>query len=369
MYCTIVHKMSGLGEQRERREADVVVIGGGIVGAATTLALARSGAAVALVEREAAGAAMGSSKGDSRIFCPAPYPDESYLELGVRALERWRAIESQAGRELLVHTGALTTGAFAERAAAALRLAEQPAQLLDADEVRRRFGVDTQGRRALHQPEAGVIRAAQAHSTVLELAAAAGAALHHGEAVVAIEPDASGVTVTTRRHRYRCETAVVAAGPWSRSLLAQAGIDLAATVSAQTIVYLSLRDGVRRPSALIDFDGDEPYALFDPRYGLKVALHARGLDAGDAAEPPEVDSAAAAEVERWARRAYPGIVEASAGVEACFYTRTPGERFVIERHGPVVVVSACNGQGFQFAPETGERAARVAVGATEASPA
>ena len=125
-----------------------------------------------------------------------------------------------------------------------------------------------------------MIRAAQAHSTVLELAAAAGAALHHGEAVVAIEPDASGVTVTTRRHRYRCETAVVAAGPWSRSLLAQAGIDLAARVSAQTIAYLSLRDGVRRPSALIDFDGDEPYALFDPRYGLKVALHARGLDAG-----------------------------------------------------------------------------------------
>ena len=33
--------------------------------------------------------------------------------------------------------------------------AEQPAELLDADDARRRFGVDTDGRTALHQPEAG----------------------------------------------------------------------------------------------------------------------------------------------------------------------------------------------------------------------
>ena len=176
--CTVrsYTNLSGLGEQRERIEADVVVIGGGIVGAATTLALARRGAAVALVEREAAGPAMGSSKGDARIFCPAPYPDESYLELGLRALERWRAIESQAGRELLVRTGALTTEPFAERAAAALRLAGQPAELLDADEVRRRFGVDTR------RPDRAASTRGRGHprrarpSTVLELAAAAGAA-------------------------------------------------------------------------------------------------------------------------------------------------------------------------------------------------
>lgn len=346
-----------------------MVIGGGIVGAATALALARRGGSVALVERDAPGPAQGSSKGGARIFCPAPYPDESYLELGLRALEGWRAIESQAGRELLVRTGALTTGRFAERAAGALRAAGEPAQLLDADDARRQFGVDTDGRSALHQAEAGVIHAARAHEAMLRLAAEAGAAVHHGEPVIAIEPDATGVTVTTRRVRCRCETAVVAAGPWSRALLAPAGIELEATVSAQTIAHLSVREGARTPIALMDFDGDEPYGLFDPQYGLKVAFHTRGLDAGDVGGPPEIEPAAVVELERWARQAYPGVVDASAGVDACFYTRTPDERFVIRRHGHVVVVSACNGQGFQFAPETGERAARIAVGAAEASPA
>ena len=346
-----------------------MVIGGGIVGAATALALARRGAGVALVEREGAGPAQGSSKGSARIFCPAPYPDESYLELGLRALEGWRAIESRAGRQLLVRTGALTTGRFAERAAGALQAAGEPAQLLGADDALRRFGVDTDGRTALHQAEAGVIHAARAHEAILRLAAEAGAAVHHSDSVVAIEPDSTEVTVTTRRVRYRCETTVVAAGPWSRALLAPAGIELEATVSAQTIAYLSVREGAGTPVALMDFDGDEPYGLFDPEYGLKVAFHTRGLDAGDAGGPPDIEPAAVAELERWARRAYPGVVDASAGVEGCFYTRTPDERFVIRRHGPVVVVSACNGQGFQFAPETGERAARIAVGAAEASPA
>jgi sarcosine oxidase len=369
MYCTIVHELADLREQHGRRQADVVVIGGGIVGAATALALARRGAAVVLVEREPDPAARGSSKGGARIFCPAPYPDEAYLELGVRALERWRAIESQAGRELLVYTGALTTGRFVERAEAALRAAGQPAELLDADDVRRRFGVDTEGRSAIHQAEAGIIRADRAHAAVLELAAEAGTALHRGETAATIEPDSSGATVTTRSVRYRCETAVVAAGPWSRALLAPAGIELEASVTAQTVVYLNVDDAMPPPIALMDFDADEPYGLFDPHHGLKAALHGRGLEAGDTTRPPEADPTAAVEVERWARRAYPGSVGARTAVDACLYTRTPGERFVIERHGAVVVVSACNGQGFQFAPETGERAARIAVGATEASAA
>jgi sarcosine oxidase len=43
------------------------------------------------------------------------------------------------------------------------------------------------------------------------------------------------------------------------------------------------------------------------------------------------------------------------------YTNTPDERFILERRGRVVAGSACNGQGFQFAPETGERLARLAA--------
>jgi sarcosine oxidase len=41
------------------------------------------------------------------------------------------------------------------------------------------------------------------------------------------------------------------------------------------------------------------------------------------------------------------------------YTNTLDERFIIERHGRVVVGSACSGHGFKFAPAVGEQLAAL----------
>jgi sarcosine oxidase len=345
---------------------EVIVVGGGVVGAATALALADRGEAVTLIEREGALAAMGSSKGGARIFAPAAYPDESYLEMGLRALERWRAIEADSGRDLLIETGALTVGGFAERALASLQAAGERVELVSADEAQRRFGVDTDGRPAVHQPAAGVIRADQAHAALIELADSRGVSVRRGEVVRAIDPGSDGADVVTDSGGHSCGTVVVAAGPWSAPLLATAGIELRAKVTAQTVVQLRLRADAPRPVALMDFDGDEPYGLWDPAGTLKVAFHSRGDERGLSA-PPRVASGALADLEAWAARTYPAMTAERVDADACFYTWTPREEFVIERHGPVVVAAACNGQGCQFAPETGDRVARVAVGAAEVS--
>jgi sarcosine oxidase len=349
-------------------EGELVVVGGGVVGAATALALARHGEAVSLIERSAADVATGSSKGGARIFAPAAHPDESYLEIGLRALEGWRAIEAESGRELLVTTGALTVGAFAESALASLQAAGEEAELVSPEDARRRFGVDPGGRPGVHQPNAGVIRADEAHATLLDLAEGAGASIQRGETVIAIESDDGAANVVTDRGGYPCRSVVVAAGPWSATLLAAAGIELRARVTAQTVVHFRLQADAAEPIALMDFDGDEPYGLWDPAAGLKVAFHSRG-ETADPTAPPEGDPRTVADLEEWAARAYPEIAGERVAVEACLYTWTPRERFVIERHGPVVVAAACNGQGFQFAPETGERIARVAISAREASAA
>ena len=101
-----------------------MVIGGGVVGAATALAAKRRGASVALVERASLGPRRrGSSRDTARIYCPAAYPDNSYLEMGLRALERWRGIEAEAGERLLSPTGVVSVGGFAVRQVDALQAA------------------------------------------------------------------------------------------------------------------------------------------------------------------------------------------------------------------------------------------------------
>ena len=178
--CTVrSYRLWHRTRQHPGNRVDVLVIGGGIVGAAAALAAARRGQRVALVEAGSLAAARGSSKGTARIYAPAAYPDETYLELGLRALERWSELEAEAGETLLQRTGALSRGDFAEREMPALREAGVAADFLSPAAALDRFGVDLpDDAPLLHQPDAGVIHADRARRALLRIAAAAGAELH-----------------------------------------------------------------------------------------------------------------------------------------------------------------------------------------------
>ncbi len=345
-----------------------------MVGAAAALAVARSGLRVALLERSPFAAAGGSSKGTARIYAPAAYPDNAYLEAALRALESWRALEAASGQRLLWPTGALHRGAFAERQLEALRAAGAEAQAVSAREARRRFGVEPAGDAPLvHQPDAGVIRADRARAALLAAARAAGADLRDGEQVLELAPGADSVAIRTDRARWACAAAIVTAGPWARGLLAGAGIECPLEVSLQTVAYFELADRAAPPVALIDYEGDEPYACWDPARGLKAAFHALGpaVEPGTDGTGGQPDAAVVERVTRWLAASYPGTASTKPAADTCMYTNAPGERFVLERHGRIVVGSACSGHGFQFAPETGERLARLAaeVAAPELQPA
>ena len=121
-----------------------------------------------------------------------------------------------------------------------------------------------------------MIRADRALATLLRLAGEAGVELCEEEAVTAITASDDSVEVVTARRSLRAATAVVAAGPWSRALLAGVGIEVPLTVTRQTVAYFELSNPEARPAALIDYEGDEPYALWDPVRGLKASLHQRG---------------------------------------------------------------------------------------------
>jgi sarcosine oxidase len=341
---------------------DVVVIGGGVVGAATARATARCGASVALLERGSLTTAPGSSRGTARIIAPAAYPDDSYLQSGLRALEEWRALESSSGTSFLDLRGALLAGALAEAFAGALEKAGVEFERLSAGAVEDRFGIA--GLRAepiLYQPEAGVIRADRARDVLLRAGVELGVQVHQHERVVALEVDGDAVDVRTTRRTWRCTRVVVAAGPWTRGMLAEVGIDLPLSVSSQSVAYFRRPARAKAVPALIEFEGDEPYALIDPARGLKAALHRRGPEV-DPGRPWEItDTAALERIGAWVSSRFPGVTPEPTHVEACLYTNTPDERFILRREGPIVIGSACDGQGFQFAPDTGESLARLAL--------
>ena len=338
---------------RRSDSADVVVIGGGVVGAATARSLARGGTSVALLEQGSLAEAEGSSRGTARIIAPAPYPDAEYLERGMRALAEWRALETASGESLLIPCGALYEGEGIEAFAGEWERVGVEIERLSPAGAQTRFGftgIDADP--LLFQRAAGVLGADRAWRTLLEAAEAEGAQLCEREAALEVAVHDGRCEVRTAERTWECEQAVLVAGPWTKSLAAELGIELALEVSSQSVAYFEPPPGLERMPALMSFDGDEPYALIDPARGLKAALHRRGPEVGpgewDLVDPEAVDRIAA-----WAETRFPGLDPRPIRTEACLYTNTADERFLVERRDALLIASACSGQGFGFAPDTG----------------
>jgi sarcosine oxidase len=330
-------------------QAEVVVVGAGIMGSATAWALARAGHEVLLVEQFRVGHEHGSSHGRSRIVRLA-YPEVEFVELAKEAFVGWRELEQESGHELLELNGLLElVESSGQSSQDALEAAGAEYELLDADAARSRWPVGVpDGWTALFQPEAGIVRADLAHRAFVDGALAHGARLEEETRVESLDDvDAKAVVVT--------------AGPWIKEFFA----DLPVRTTRETVAYFR-REGRPLPS-VVQLDpetrGHAMYSLHDPTNGLKAGAHHAGVEV-----PPggrsEADPALVARIAEWVARTYPDADPDPVAAETCMYTTTPDEHFILERRGKVVIGSACSGHGFKFAPAIGTRLASMAAEAS-----
>jgi sarcosine oxidase len=329
-----------------RVQAEVAVVGAGIMGSATAYALARQGHDVLLVEQFHIGHELGSSHGRSRIVRLA-YPEVEFVELAKEAFVGWRELEQESGQELLELNGLLELVEDSGKSSRdALEAAGAEYELLDAAGARSRWPVGIpDGWTALFQPEAGIVRADLAHRAFVERALAHGARLVEETRVESLDDvDAKAIVVT--------------AGPWVKSFFP----DLPVRTTRETVAYFR-REGEPLPS-VVQLDpqtrGHAMYSLHDPVHGLKAGAHHEGAEVGpeDEAGP---DPALVARIAEWVARTYPDADPDPVAAQTCMYTTTADEHFILERRGNVVIGSACSGHGFKFAPAIGSRLATMAA--------
>lgn len=170
------------------RTYEHVVVGAGVMGAATAMNLARAGKKVLLVERFHVGHDRGSSHGRSRIF-RLSYRDAEYVRMAQEARELWRALEHDAGEMLLHVSGGLDAGEGVEQNAAALAECDAPFEIVDAYDARTRWPLAFEtGESVLWQPDAGVVLTDLAVGTFVGQAVRAGAEVQEGLEIASLEP-------------------------------------------------------------------------------------------------------------------------------------------------------------------------------------
>ena len=327
-------------------QAEVVVVGAGVMGAATARALAQQGRDVLLVEQFEVGHTRGSSHGRSRIVRLA-YPEVEFVELAQEAFAGWRELEQESGQQLLELNGLLELVESAGQSSQdALEAVGAEYELLGAGEARGRWPVGVpEGWTALFQPEAGIVRSDLAHRALVDGAVANGARLQENTHIESLDD-------------VEAKAVVVTAGAWVTDLVP----DLPVHTTRETVAYFR-REGEPLPS-IVALDpvtrGHAMYSLHDPEHGLKAGAHHAGARVGPDV-PGEADPALVERIIDWVARTYPDADPDPVAAETCMYTTTADEHFILERHGKVVIGSACSGHGFKFAPAVGARLATLAA--------
>jgi sarcosine oxidase len=320
----------------------VAVVGAGVMGCAAAWALRDRGADVTVYEQFELDTRRGSSHGRSRIFRIA-YPDPYWIRFAQEAYAGWRDLERASGEQLLGLYGLVELASdSALTSARALDECGVAYRLLDAGEVRSLGAVLPDGWTALHTDDAGVVFADRARHAFLDVA---GADVQTGNRIESVdELDADVVVVT--------------AGSWVARLVP--GVPV--SVTRETLAYFR-REGPPPPS-IVDLNaetgGHGMYSLHDPVHGLKAGAHHAGSPA-DPDSDGEPDPAIVARISAWVRERFPDVDPEPVEADACLYTLTADQSFVLDRRGNVVVGSACSGHGFKFAPAVGRRLAELAL--------
>ncbi len=247
----------------ERRE--IVIVGGGIMGASALFEFARRGVDALLLERDPSFGGRDSSKTAGIIR--THYSNPEVVRMAIRGREIFRDLPSLTGGPAVLHDiGYVFLASVENLDGARSNVAMQRLQGATVEELgpselgRFAPGASTAGVGALfYEAQSGYADPVPAAEAFVEAARAQGATARCGVEVHELVRDGDRITgVTTEQGFIPAGAVVLAAGAWSRPLAATAGVDLPVTWSVEQELLLSVPSEVA-PTASISNSVDAVY--------------------------------------------------------------------------------------------------------------
>jgi glycine/D-amino acid oxidase-like deaminating enzyme len=259
---------------------EVIVVGGGIVGAASAWALAHEGVPVLLLE---AGRFGRESTGKSAAIVRCHYSNPEVVRMAVHSREFFRQMPLHLECDPVYHrTGwlFLVDEADAELAMANAEMQdEEGLDTFDVEDLEQLLpGVEADGiAYALHEPDSGFADSVAATEAYIEALRRLGGEAREGTRVEGIEVadgKVRGVRVDGELHP--CETVVLAAGPWSLALGRTAGVELPLEIYREQDVVFETAPEATIPCS-VSSQVDRIYMRPAPEHGEGYLLAGRGF--------------------------------------------------------------------------------------------
>lgn len=219
------------------QKTQTLIIGGGMAGCSTAFALGEKNVNSILVERGASLAPpTASSNGDSRMYRKM-YSDEFFSKMQATALKRWKDVEEQSGETLLQKNGLLfygeDTGETVEGSVLGAKKTMENLNLEHSffetgDDLAKEYpslkGCEGMPYSGVYEADAGHIKASKACAAMAKIASSV-CDVHTNTKITSLNVHEEGVTATTEDGvTIEADNAVIAAGPWTNSVLESAGL-------------------------------------------------------------------------------------------------------------------------------------------------
>ncbi|GES28219.1 FAD-binding oxidoreductase [Streptomyces angustmyceticus] len=342
--------------------ADVVIVGGGVMGTSIAFHLAEAGVTdIVVIERgELGSGSSGKPIGGVR----AQFSDPLNIALGSRSLRAWQDFGQRPGADIRLDDVGYLFLLTSERQAAdfetSVRIQNElgvPSRIIGPHEAHRLCPyVTTDGLvAAAYSPTDGHARPGLAVRGYARAAARAGAAFATHTTVTGLDTTGDRVTAVHTDHgRITCSTVICAAGAWSARLGEMAGVHLPVRpVRRQLAFTVPLAPPAPRIPFTIDFDSTAYFHNSDDGllFGLADPGQADGFDTTWTPDWLTLFRAAA-------RRRAPALADMETnGGWAGLYEVTPDHNALIGRAGTphnFLYATGFSGHGFLQAPAVGE---------------
>ena len=368
---------------------DVIVIGGGVVGVGTGLALVKKGLKTLILEQFGLYHSRGSSSGESRVIRTVHHK-EVYVAMMIESYKLWKEIEIEFGEKIMHFCGGLIIPLNRKSELIAVR--EASLQLIKANvtheiingtEIKKRWPYlkvpnDTL---TIWEPQMGILYARKAIDAMLSIFLKRGGNVLDHRKVIKIEQvsNVGGniLKITTYNgDSFLCKNITVCAGPWTNHVLSLVNLKLPISPQKVVVPFWKIEEDqlgklVQMPVLIFWKETDVKffYALQEYDYPgmLKIATHVSTPCDPDERDASENDPQIIPKISEFISDYFtPGMIATTPSVhDNCIYTLTPDYDFIMDQHPTLKNIYFCtgfSGQGFKLAPVIGQLMADLVSG-------